>query len=201
MRELGLSVSIDGISSIGRRAGRTRRPAPVAANRASTPSVLAAAMTATSGVLAGLEVMAALDDAGIVTRRPLAVFSSPTRKAPASLPDMMGSLVFRGDLPLEQALVTRGIDGTTVGENLDRIGYAGGAPVGPAACMRLSNCMEQGPVLEHGDIAISAVTGVQGVPWTGEFTVEGTSNRTGTTPMQLRRRRTRRSASPASCAT
>ena len=42
---------------------------------------------------------------------------------------MLGSLVYVGGLAIEEALMITGIDGTVVGEELDRIGYAGPAPV------------------------------------------------------------------------
>jgi N-carbamoyl-L-amino-acid hydrolase len=101
-------------------------------------------------------------------------------------PDMMGSLVFQGDMPLADALATVGIDGTSVGENLARIGYAGTAPTGNNRVHAFVELhVEQGPVLEHEDYTIGAVTGVQGIHWI-EFTVQGVSNHAGTTPMGLR---------------
>ena len=99
---------------------------------------------------------------------------------------MMGSLVFQGDLPLAQALATVGIDGTSVGENLARIGYAGTAATGNNRVHAFVELhVEQGPVLEHEEYTIGAVTGVQGIHWI-EFTLRGVSNHAGTTPMALR---------------
>uniref|UniRef100_UPI003F4993FA M20 family metallo-hydrolase n=1 Tax=Cupriavidus necator TaxID=106590 RepID=UPI003F4993FA len=186
MRELGLSVSIDGIGNVvGVRAGREDLPPVMTGSHIDTVRT-GGRYDGNLGVLAGLEVMAALDDAGIVTRRPLAVAFFTNEEGARFAPDMMGSLVFQGGLPLRQALDTRGIDGTTVGENLARIGYAGPAPVGRNRVHAFVELhVEQGPVLEHEDITIGAVTGVQGIHWT-EFTVEGTSNHAGTTPMRLR---------------
>jgi N-carbamoyl-L-amino-acid hydrolase len=138
------------------------------------------------GVLAGLEVVAALNDAGVVTERPMAVAFFTNEEGARFAPDMMGSLVFQGDLALEDALATVGIDGTTVGENLARIGYAGTAPVGNNQVHAFVELhVEQGPVLEHESYTIGAVTGVQGIHWI-EFTVRGVSNHAGTTPMGLR---------------
>ncbi len=54
------------------------------------------------GVLAGLEVVETLDDAGVVTRRPLAVAFFTNEEGARFQPDMFGSLVFTGALPLER---------------------------------------------------------------------------------------------------
>jgi N-carbamoyl-L-amino-acid hydrolase len=99
---------------------------------------------------------------------------------------MMGSLVYVGGMPLDAALDTVGIDGTSVGENLRRVGYAGMAPCGaPTVHAFVELHVEQGPVLEAEGITIGAVDSVQGISWT-EFTVKGQSNHAGTTPMRLR---------------
>jgi N-carbamoyl-L-amino-acid hydrolase len=100
---------------------------------------------------------------------------------------MMGSLVYQGDLALEDALSVKGIDGSTVGENLQRIGYAGSAPVGAARVDSYVELhIEQGPVLDRDGVTIGAVEGVQGISWT-RFELTGVSNHAGTTPMRLRR--------------
>ena len=79
---------------------------------------------------AGLEVIATLNEAEFHTRRPIAVAFFTNEEGSRFQPDMFGSLVYTGDLKLDQALATRGIDGATVGEELGRIGYAGSKPVG-----------------------------------------------------------------------
>ena len=186
MKELGLDVSIDGIGNVvGVRAGRTSNAAVMTGSHIDTVRT-GGRYDGNLGVLAGLEVIAALNDAGIVTERPLAVAFFTNEEGARFAPDMMGSLVFQGDMELEDALNTVGIDGTTVRENLERIGYAGAAPVGKSRLHAFVELhVEQGPVLEHEGITIGAVTGVQGIHWT-EFTVEGVSNHAGTTPMALR---------------
>jgi len=139
------------------------------------------------GVLAGLEVVAVLDDAGITTRRPLAVGFFTNEEGSRFAPDMMGSAVHQGFLDPDEALAVRGIDGATVGDELRRIGYAGDAGTGGfrARCF-LELHVEQGPVLEEEGVLIGAVEGVQGISWT-EYSIKGVSNHAGTTPMRLRR--------------
>lgn len=186
MRELGLEVTIDAIGNVvGIRRGSEDLPPVMTGSHIDTVRT-GGRYDGNLGVLAGLEVVATLNDAGITTRRPLAVAFFTNEEGARFAPDMMGSLVFQGGLPLETALNTMGIDGTTVRENLQRIGYAGSYPVASRSVHAFVELhVEQGPVLEHEGVTIGAVTGVQGIHWT-EFTIEGTSNHAGTTPMRLR---------------
>jgi N-carbamoyl-L-amino-acid hydrolase len=99
---------------------------------------------------------------------------------------MMGSLVYAGGLSLDAALATAAIDGPTVGAELERIGYAGDAPLGlhrPYAYVELH--IEQGPVLDAEGVRIGAVADLQGISWQ-RIAITGQSNHAGTTPMRLR---------------
>jgi N-carbamoyl-L-amino-acid hydrolase len=58
------------------------------------------------GVLAGLEVMRALHEAGVRTRAPLELVNWTNEEGSRFAPAMMGSRVFAGTLPLETALAT-----------------------------------------------------------------------------------------------
>jgi beta-ureidopropionase / N-carbamoyl-L-amino-acid hydrolase len=141
----------------------------------------------TLGVLAGLEVVRALDDAGARTRRPVAVAFFTDEEGSRFPPDMLGSLVYAGGMELEDALDVVAIDGAVLGDELERIGWAGDAAVpGPAPHAYVELHIEQGPVLEEAGVTIGAVTGVQGISWQ-ELTLTGQSNHAGTTPMRLRR--------------
>ncbi|MGT2504897.1 Zn-dependent hydrolase [Cupriavidus basilensis] len=138
------------------------------------------------GVLAGLEVVATLRDAGLRPRRPVAVAFFTNEEGARFHPDMMGSLVYVGGMPLEDALATTGIDGVTVGAELRRIAYDGQAPAGkPRVDSFVELHIEQGPVLDLRGLQVGVVEGVQGISWT-EFTIDGVSNHAGTTPMELR---------------
>ncbi|MEZ5590402.1 MAG: Zn-dependent hydrolase [Gammaproteobacteria bacterium] len=186
MRELGLRISIDGIGNvIGLRPGR-EDGAPVMTGSHIDTVRTGGLYDGNLGVLAGLEVIQVLNDANIQTRRPLAVGFFTNEEGARFAPDMMGSLVYVGGLELEQALATTGIDGSSVGDNLDRIGYCGEAACGtPEVHAFVELHVEQGPLLEQEGVTLGAVTGVQGISWT-EFTVYGVSNHAGTTPMSLR---------------
>lgn len=187
MRALGLQVTVDGIgNAVGVYAGTEDGPPVMMGSHIDTVRT-GGLYDGNYGVLAGLEVIAALRDAGLRLRRPLAVAFFTNEEGARFAPDMMGSLVYVGGLPLAEALATRAIDGPTVGEELDRIGWRGAAPVGaPAVDSYVELHIEQGPVLDRLGLQIGVVEGVQGISWT-EFTLTGTSNHAGTTPMDLRR--------------
>jgi N-carbamoyl-L-amino-acid hydrolase len=139
------------------------------------------------GVLAGLEVLLTLRNAGFVPSYPVAVAAFTNEEGVRYAPDMMGSLVYAGGLAVEGALATVGTDGTVLGEELARIGYAGPEEPGflkPRAYVELH--VEQGPILEREGIPIGAVENLQGISWQ-RVTIEGVANHAGTTPMSMRR--------------
>jgi N-carbamoyl-L-amino-acid hydrolase len=186
MRELGLSVTVDAIGNvIGVREG-LESGAPVMAGSHIDTVRTGGRYDGNLGVLGALEVIQTLNDAGLTARRPLAVAFVTNAEGARFNPDMMGSLVYVGGLPLDEALATVGIDGESVGDCLKKIGYDGPAPCGqPEVHAYVELHVEQGPVLDLDGITIGAVEGVQGISWT-EFAVLGVSNHAGTTPMRLR---------------
>ncbi len=138
------------------------------------------------GVLAGLEVIETLKDEGFEPARPIAVAAFTNEEGVRYAPDMLGSLVHVGGLGVEAALSTVGTDGTTLGSELTRIGYAGTVEPGslkPHAYVELH--IEQGPVLEREAISIGAVENLQGISWQ-RVTIDGVANHAGTTPMAMR---------------
>lgn len=186
MRELGMSVTVDAIGNVvATHAGQEDLPPVMTGSHIDTVRT-GGLYDGNYGVMAGLEVVAALRDAGVRTRRPIAVAFFTNEEGARFAPDMMGSLVYQGGLALETALSTTGIDGKTVGQELRRIGYAGPAPVGSNRVDSFIELhIEQGPVLHREGVRIGVVEGVQGISWT-QFTVHGVSNHAGTTPMQMR---------------
>ena len=186
MRDLGLSIQVDQIGNvIGSRAGILDSP-PIIIGSHIDSVATGGLYDGALGVLAGLEAIQTLNDADLKTQYPIAVSFFTNEEGVRFTPDMMGSAVHQGSLPLETALETVGTDGQTVGAELSRIGYAGDIPVNnmiPRAYLELH--IEQGPVLENTNTTIGAVTGVQGISWT-EFELQGVSNHAGTTPMHLR---------------
>ena len=186
MRELGMHVEVDAIGNIvGTFPGTENMPPVMMGSHIDTVRT-GGLYDGNYGVLAGLEVVATLREAGLQTRRPLAVAVFTNEEGARFQPDMMGSLVYVGGLPLHEALATCDADGRSVHAELQHIGYRGTAPVGaPVVDSFVELHIEQGPVLEQMGLQIGVVEGVQGISWT-EFTVDGQSNHAGTTPMDLR---------------
>ena len=185
MRDLGLEVTIDGIGNI--IAAMPGEGAPVMCGSHIDTVRTGGRYDGNLGVLAGLEVIETIQTAGITPGRPLAVGIFTDEEGARFAPDMLGSLVYVGGMPLEEALDIEGIDGAIVGDELERIGYDGPAPIPglvPHAFVELH--VEQGPVLEVEGITVGAVESVQGISWT-EVEVVGQSNHAGTTPMSLRK--------------
>ncbi len=186
MRELGLAVSIDPIGNVfGLRAGREALPPVMTGSHVDTVRT-GGRYDGNLGVLAGLEVVAMLNAAGVVTRRPLVVAFFTNEEGARFAPDMLGSLVFAGGLSVDEGLAAVAIDGKVLGDELRRIGYAGAAPLPahrPHAFVELH--IEQGPVLDAEGVTIGAVADLQGISWQ-EIDITGQSNHAGTTPMRLR---------------
>ena len=186
MRELGMDVTVDRIGNVvATRAGRVAGPAVMIGSHIDTVAT-GGLYDGNLGVLAGLELIEALNAAGAKTLHPISVAFFTNEEGARFAPDMMGSGVHQGAMSLDDALATVGIDGASVDGELTRIGYAGELAVGSVRARAfLELHVEQGPVLEEQGMRIGAVTGVQGISWT-EYTIGGTSNHAGTTPMRLR---------------
>jgi N-carbamoyl-L-amino-acid hydrolase len=187
MKELGLDIRVDAIGNvIGVRAGAENLPPVMTGSHIDTVRT-GGRYDGNYGVLAGLEVVRALNAAKVTTRRPIAVAFFTNEEGARFQPDMMGSLVYAGGLGLNEAYAASDKDGASVGDELRRIGYLGAAEPGalkPHAFVELH--IEQGPILDEEKVQIGVVESVQGISWT-EYTVTGVSNHAGTTPMRLRR--------------
>ena len=187
MRDLGLEVTIDVLgNAVGIMAGQVDGPPVMCGSHIDTVRT-GGRYDGNLGVLAGLEIIETLRGAGVTPKRALAVAFFTNEEGARFSPDMLGSLAYVGGIPIEEALAIVGIDGTTVGDELARIGYDGSAPLPglvPHTFFELH--VEQGPVLENEAVTIGAVNSVQGISWT-DVSVVGQSNHAGTTPMTMRK--------------
>jgi N-carbamoyl-L-amino-acid hydrolase len=187
MRDLDLNVTIDGVGNVvGVMEGQVEGPPVMCGSHIDTVRT-GGRYDGNLGVLAGLEIVETLRSAGVTPHRALAVAFFTDEEGARFPPDMLGSLVYVGGMALEEALDIEGIDGAIIGEELERIGYNGTAPLPglvPRAFVELH--VEQGPVLEAEGITVGVVESVQGISWT-EVEVIGQSNHAGTTPMNMRR--------------
>ncbi len=186
MKALKLEVSIDPIGNIfGWRAGLEDLPPVMTGSHIDTVRT-GGRYDGPLGVLGGLEVVRALNEAGIVTRRPLVVAAFTNEEGARFHPDMLGSLVYVGGLSLDDAYASHSVDGQVLIDELTKIGYVGKAALPlckPHAFVELH--IEQGPILDIEGVTIGAVRDLQGISWQ-ELTIVGQSNHAGTTPMRLR---------------
>lgn len=187
-REAGLQVRIDRIGNIfARRAGTDpSRHAVVSGSHIDTqPS--GGRFDGNYGVLAALEVVRTLNDQSIQTAAPIDVAIWTNEEGTRFTPVMMGSGAYSGAFTLEQVLSARDIDGKSVGDELQRIGYAGDTELGSEVFDAYFEVhIEQGPVLEAAGLPIGVVTGALGQRWF-DVQVHGMDAHAGPTPMPMRR--------------
>ena len=185
-REAGLTVRVDRIGNLFGVLEVESDTAPLMFGSHIDSVVNAGIYDGPYGVLAGLAVIETLRDAGAPLDRPLVVGAFTNEEGVRYAPDMMGSLVHAGGLATDVALATVGIDGTVLGDELARIGYAGELAPGaivPSAFLELH--IEQGPVLEAEGFRIGAVADLQGISWQ-KVRIRGVANHAGTAPIRMR---------------
>ncbi len=190
--ELGCTLRLDAIGNIfARRAGADDALPAVATGSHLDTQPTGGRFDGTYGVLAGLEVLATLNDAGVQTRAPLEVCVWTNEEGSRFVPVMMGSGVYAGAFTLAHALAARDTEGISVHEALAATGQAGPAPAcvndgAPRFGAYFEAHIEQGPVLEDAGLPIGVVTGALGQRWY-DVTVQGQEAHAGPTPMRLRR--------------
>ncbi|MBN3838122.1 Zn-dependent hydrolase [Burkholderia sp. Ac-20349] len=186
-KEIGCTVRVDAIGNIfARRAGERDDLPPVTTGSHIDTQPTGGKFDGNYGVLAGLEVLRTLDNAGVRTRAPLEVAVWTNEEGSRFVPVMMGSGVFAGAFTLDHALAQRDRDGISVRDALAAIGYAGDACDAHPVGAYFEAHIEQGPVLEAHDTTIGVVEGALGQRWY-DVTVHGMEAHAGPTPMALRR--------------
>jgi N-carbamoyl-L-amino-acid hydrolase len=187
-KEEGLAITIDQIGNVFmRREGTNPALPPVVTGSHIDTQPTGGKFDGNYGVLAGLEVVRTLNQHGIQTEAPIEVAFWTNEEGSRFVPVMMGSGVFCGAFSLETAYAARDVDGKSVGEELERIGYRGQqAPGAHPIGAYFETHIEQGPVLEDADKVIGVVPAVMGLSWY-DCTVTGMEAHAGPTPMHLRR--------------
>ena len=190
-RRRGYAVAVDEAANLFiRRPGSEPDLAPVLTGSHMDSQPRGGRFDGIYGVIAGLEAIEALDDAGTATRRPVELVAWTNEEGSRFDPGCMGSMVFSGTAPLERFEDAVDADGISFGRALSRtLGATPDLPrrretIPPAAYVEAH--IEQGPVLEAAEVPIGAVTGVQG---SQRFVVEvdGATAHAGTTPVRGRR--------------
>ncbi|HEU4643981.1 MAG TPA: hydantoinase/carbamoylase family amidase, partial [Burkholderiales bacterium] len=164
-KEAGLAVAVDGVGNVfARRAGTDPALPPVAMGSHLDSQPSGGKFDGAFGVMAGLEVLRTLNDAGVRTRAPMEVVSWTNEEGSRFTPVMMGSGVFAGVFTLEHVRAQKDLEGVTVGDALDKIEYAGSARAHKLGAYFEAH-IEQGPVLENEGKTIGVVQGTLGQRW------------------------------------
>ena len=186
-REAGCTIRVDAIGNIfARRAGTDDSQPPVTTGSHIDTQPTGGKFDGNYGVLAGIEVLRTLNDAGVRTHAPLEVAVWTNEEGSRFVPVMMGSGVFAGAFTLEHALSARDHEGNSVREALQAIGYAGEGAAAHAIGAYFEAHIEQGPVLENHGKVIGVVQAALGQRWY-DVTVQGMEAHAGPTPMELRK--------------
>lgn len=187
-KEAGCRISIDEMGNIfARRQGTDDTLLPVVTGSHLDTQPHGGKFDGVYGVLAGLEVIRALNDAGIKTAAPIEVVVWTNEEGSRFAPAMLASGVYAGLFELKHALSRQDAEGKTVADELKRIGYAGSEPCrGRKFNSLFETHIEQGPILERNENVIGVVTGGQGQRWY-DITVTGQDSHSGSTPMSGRK--------------
>jgi len=184
----GMTCTVDMMGNIfARRPGSDPDAKPVSTGSHLDTQPTGGKFDGVYGVLAGLEIVRTLNDAGIETAAPLEVICWTNEEGARFAPAMIGSGVFAGEFDLGYAHGQKDADGKTVGEELARIGYLGEEmPGGHELGYHFEAHIEQGPILEAERKPVGVVTGVQGIRWY-DVVVTGAEAHAGPTPMDMRK--------------
>jgi len=142
------------------------------------------------GVIAGLEALEALSDAGIQTRRPVEVVAWTNEEGSRFSPGAMGSSIFARVSELAAVLDNTDPAGAVLRDELARSLAETSVPlraqgsVTPHAYVEAH--IEQGPVLEARDLRIGVVSSIQGIHHL-DVVVVGEEAHAGTTPRRSRK--------------
>ena len=134
------------------------------------------------GVLTGLEVIRTLNDLGLQTKHSVEAVCWTNEEGSRFAPAMVASGVFAGVYEIDYGLSRSDDEGRTMGEELQRIGYAGSEPMGRPLHAYFEAHIEQGPILVEEGTTIGIVTDAQGQRWY-EITLTGVESHAGPTPM------------------
>ena len=191
---LGLSASIDRLGNLFlRHEGAEPGLAPVLTGSHMDSQPKGGRFDGIYGVIAGLEAVQALREAGVTTRRPIEVVAWTNEEGGRFAPGCMGSMAFAGFAGPDTWDAIEDTKGVRFGDALaehmaleaDIARRPLGVVEGPAPHAYIEAHIEQGPILETRKLDIGVVTGIQGSRW---FSVEihGRSDHAGTTPVSMR---------------
>jgi N-carbamoyl-L-amino-acid hydrolase len=184
---LGCRVTTDDMGAMFARRDGTAEVPPIALGSHLDTQPTGGKFDGVLGVLAALEALRTLVEAGYETHAPIEVVNWTNEEGSRFAPAMVSSGVFGGAIEKGWAQSRQDREGVTFAVALDAIGYRGSERCGEhplSAFFELH--IEQGPILEAEGKDIGVVTGVQAMRWY-EVTIAGQDAHTGATPMHLRK--------------
>ena len=200
-RAIGCTVSVDAAANLWlRRDGSEPDAAAVLTGSHMDTQPQGGRFDGIWGVVAGLEALSALHDAGVVTRRPIELVAWTNEEGGRFRPGCMGSMAWAGHTPLEAFSEIRDPNGIRFADALAEhlaaeadlprraLGVVPNAPppYGAPPHAYVEAHIEQGPLLEAGGQDIGVVTGIQGSRWF-TVTLTGETAHAGTAPLRGRR--------------
>ena len=187
LAELGCEIHVDAMGNIfGVLPGTNRTLPPVMTGSHGDSQPLGGRFDGMLGVVAGVEVVHALRDAGITLLRDLVVADWTNEEGSRFTPGCTGSGVWAGKLEQQAMYALKDQQGICLGDELARIGYRGDSRYFPRpvhAAFELH--IEQGPVLEEKNMPIGLPQGIVCLRWYN-VRVQGVPNHAGPTPMGSR---------------
>ncbi len=185
--DAGMTVTVDQMGTMfARREGTDPSLPPVVIGSHLDTQPTGGRYDGVLGVLGALEAVRTMNDLGIKTKYPIEVVNWTNEEGTRFAPAMLASGVFAGVLEQDYAYSRTDAEGLKFGDELERIGFKGEAPVGKPLHALFELHIEQGPILEAEGKDIGVVTHGQGLRWV-QCTVTGKESHTGSTPMPMRK--------------
>lgn len=186
--QAGLTVRVDEMGNMfARRPDRDPARPPVLLGSHLDSQPTGGKFDGALGVIAGLEVMRTLRDLNIETEAPIELVNWTDEEGSRFGHSLMGSGVWSGVYDRDVTYALRDLEGISVLDALEGIGYRGEAPSAPfEADSYFELHIEQGPILEREGVRIGIVTGGQAQVWY-EAVLTGQDAHAGTTPPSARR--------------
>ncbi len=189
-RDRGFTVEIDAYGNQFMRRPGSRDAPPIASGSHSDTQPTGGRFDGISGVLSAVEALEIIDDAGIVTHRPLEAVIWNNEEGTRFSPTNLGSAVYVGTVPIGAMLAATDRDGATMEDAVralrEAIPWAGPRELGAPMAAFVESHIEQGPELEAEGLDIGVVTAIQGTRKL-EIEVVGDEAHAGTTPERMRR--------------
>lgn len=187
---LGLAVSLDEQANLFLRHSPASKEIPVMAGSHLDTQPLGGRFDGAYGVLAALEAVEAIREAGIELKRPLDIVSWANEEGCRFAPSCNGSQVWAGARKLKDNFDARDAAGVRYGDALMNtlvgLQQISRRPLGGNCVAYIEPHIEQGPILDTSGVPVGIVTLVQGLR-TFSITIEGETAHAGTTPLRIRK--------------